>query len=249
MEGSLNPEHRSSNPASHAGDGASSDDREPDPRIEDYLDHVLAPLVGLVDYPSRQELRAELADHIASLTASYRQLGSDSEAAVVAALRKFGAPRRVALRWRRSLLGRSSHDMWRSTEIALALFGGASLLTVWWAPPGALISVDAGAAPGIEFPSFALLVPLVAGLLSGLMGCGRAALASFYAISLTIPLTLGIARAIIPEYPYYSVTLTLYQFLFWLPLGCTAAAFGDWEKRRSRAMPSYRFPSVTEAVG
>src|SRR5260370_38948195 len=78
----------------------------PDPRIEDYLDHVSAPLVGLVPYARRQELRAELRGHLEALAASYRELGSAPDTASEQALRQFGDPRELARRcadeWRRA---------------------------------------------------------------------------------------------------------------------------------------------------
>src|SRR5438045_9125063 len=46
----------------------------PDPRIEDYLDHVCAPLVGVVPYARRQELRAELREHLAAMAAAQQEL-------------------------------------------------------------------------------------------------------------------------------------------------------------------------------
>jgi hypothetical protein len=42
-----------------------------DPRIEDYLDHVCAPLVDRVPYTERTALRAELRTHLASLAEAY----------------------------------------------------------------------------------------------------------------------------------------------------------------------------------
>src|SRR5437763_895980 len=39
----------------------------PDPRIEDYLDCVSAPLVEVVPYTLRQELRAELREHLTAM--------------------------------------------------------------------------------------------------------------------------------------------------------------------------------------
>src|SRR2546427_11434751 len=87
--GSLSPQRA----ANGSGEAA-----PPDPRIEDYLDHVCAPLVGLVPYARRQELRAELRGHLEALAASYRELGSAPNLASEQALRQFGDPRELARR-------------------------------------------------------------------------------------------------------------------------------------------------------
>src|SRR5688572_4418190 len=68
----------------------------PHPRIEDYLDHVCAPLVGVVPYAKRQELRAELRSHLEALIATHQELGRGPEVAALEALRQFGDPQDLA---------------------------------------------------------------------------------------------------------------------------------------------------------
>ena len=70
-------------------------------RVEDYLDHVCAPLVGVVPYARRSELRAELRGHLEALVATHEELGSERTAAVVMALRQFGPPRCLSRQWAR----------------------------------------------------------------------------------------------------------------------------------------------------
>src|SRR3989442_1490179 len=94
----------------------------PDPRIEDYLDRVCAPLVELVPYARRQELRAELRGHLEALAASYRELGSAPNLASEQALRQFGDPRELARgcadEWQRRAPGRSPQPVWPAVLVA-----------------------------------------------------------------------------------------------------------------------------------
>src|SRR5262249_47932318 len=70
-----------------------------DPRIEDYVDHVCALLVGRVEYAERAALRAELRLHLDALVAASREMGLETDAAVASALAQFGPPRDLAREW------------------------------------------------------------------------------------------------------------------------------------------------------
>ena len=72
-----------------------------DPLIEDYLDHLCAPLVGVATYPQRQELRAEWGAHLDALVEAYREAGHGPAGAVVEALKQFGDPQELAAEWLR----------------------------------------------------------------------------------------------------------------------------------------------------
>src|SRR3712207_2488794 len=67
-----------------------------DPRIDDYLDHLYAPLVGRVPYEVRQQFRSELQTHLEALVAAREEVGASHEQAVREALTQFGDPRLVA---------------------------------------------------------------------------------------------------------------------------------------------------------
>src|SRR5947208_1776604 len=101
-------------------------DTAPVARIEDYLDHVFAPLLGLVPYARRQELRAELRGHLEALAASYRELGSAPDTASEQALRQFGDPRELARgcadEWQRRAPGRSPQPVWPAVLVAFGCF-------------------------------------------------------------------------------------------------------------------------------
>src|SRR6266581_7943431 len=106
----------------------------PDPRIDDYLDHVCAPLVGLVPYARRQELRAELRGHLEALVATHEELGSERTAAVVMALRQFGPPRCLSRQWAREWTHGAApagpQPAWPAMLTALGSFGLATLLAM-----------------------------------------------------------------------------------------------------------------------
>src|SRR5439155_12286412 len=110
----------------------SGEARPTDPRLEDYLDHVCAALVGLVPYARRQELRAELRGHLEALVATHEELGSERTAAVVMALRQFGPPRHLSRQWAREWTQGAAptciEPAWPAMLIAAGSFGIASLL-------------------------------------------------------------------------------------------------------------------------
>lgn len=68
-------------------------------RIEDYLDHVCAPLVDSVPYEARRALRREMKQHLDATIAAHSELGSTPEQAVTQALTQFGDARQIARHW------------------------------------------------------------------------------------------------------------------------------------------------------
>jgi hypothetical protein len=213
-----------------------------DPRIDDYLDHVCAPLVGVVPYAQRQELRSELAGHLEALVCGYQELEPDADTAVVAALRQFGDPRRLARRLlRQSEREQSSRHLWRATLTALALFGPTALLSLaslfWWdmAEATGMGTFPMGAL-GLEGLRVALVAPLVAGLMTGLLAPARAALGTFYVQALLIlPSVLLSHYGRIPALEYHlqcGTYLAMIQACLWIPVGCGAAALGDFLQNR-----------------
>jgi hypothetical protein len=61
-------------------------------RIEDFLDHLCAPLVGVIPYRERALLREEARQHLESLIAEYEEQESTLDGAIEAAFREFGEP-------------------------------------------------------------------------------------------------------------------------------------------------------------
>jgi len=99
--------------------------------IEDYLDHIFGRALAL-PYERRAELRRELRQHLAALVAAEQEeQGADGGAAVEAALRRFGDPRKIgrALRreWERT---RTDVTFTEYRNRALAWFGTLTLLNL-----------------------------------------------------------------------------------------------------------------------
>lgn len=68
-----------------------------DSRIEDYLDRICAPLVGNLPYERRQEIRAEIREHLDALTEASIESGHTPDKAVERALQQFGDPKRISM--------------------------------------------------------------------------------------------------------------------------------------------------------
>ena len=214
----------------------SGEARPTDPRLEDYLDHVCAPLLGLVPYARRQELRAELRGHLEALVATHEELGSERTAAVVLALRPFGPPHHLSRQWAREWTHGAApagpQPAWPAMLTALGSFGLATLLamvlmTMWLAgnlpffnnnPALLMVGLLGG------------LLPALAGLSTGLLASARQALGTFYALSLlTLPAAALALHALAQPGPgadrAWSLGLAMMQPL-WIPIGCAAAALG-----------------------
>jgi hypothetical protein len=72
--------------------------------LEDYLDHLGAPLVDVMPYAERQAVRQEIGDHLRALAAAGEELGTASPEALAQALRRFGPPRAIGNAIRRERL-------------------------------------------------------------------------------------------------------------------------------------------------
>jgi hypothetical protein len=225
----------------------------PDPRIDDYLDHVYAPLVGVVPYARRQELKAELRAHLETLAASYEEVGSMPDAAVVLALRQFGDPRDLsrawAQEWRRAGSSAPIQPAWRSMKRALGWFGPATLLAFVMSGivTAACIGRLEGSAPN---PLLLLalingLIPIAAGIATGRRSPARPALGAFFALAaLFVPmsgvsllLTRSSGDGLIWDLLSDLGLLACLQTLSWLPIGCAAAALGGWLQGRNAPRP------------
>jgi hypothetical protein len=212
-------------------------DRGIQPALEDYLDHVCAPLVGVVPYATRQQLRAELQAHLEALAASHVELGSAPDEAVVAALRQFGDPRAISMEWTREWLrpthSRPVQPAWRATGVALGCFGLASLISLLLFQMSMAGVADGGinTAPFVLFMAGGLL-PVLAGLTTGLLAPARHALGTFFALALLIPPfaalgSLPLLQTLLGSHWANSgMAMAFTLALFWLQIGPLTAALG-----------------------
>lgn len=219
-----------------------------DPRIEDYLDQVLAPLVGWVPYVARTELRAELQSHLEARVAAYRELGSSPDAAVKETLAQSGDPQVVARAWERAwerLLPRRTAPAWHSMLAALGCFGIATRLLYELiraaleaslpgaTPPEWLVSIPQWLGPTLV----AFLLPLLAGLATGVMARTRPAQAVLCALALLMPPTaLALSNGESGEVAGFVWQLGL----AWIPIGCGSATLASWLRTRRDQAPKGR---------
>jgi hypothetical protein len=219
-----------------------------DPRIEDYLDQVCAPLVGVVPYARRQELRAELREHLTAMAAAQQELGSGQEAAIVMALRQFGNPRDIAADWAREWLDSSTPDgarsPWRTMGIALCSFGLATLVSfALFLFAMALVPMPRLLQPIIFMLStggVAFAFPLITGLSVGWLAPARRVLGTFYALAVILPFVALIQSNQMGPADNLSNYVTdwgILVLLFWLPVGCGGAALGGLLRQRRRPKP------------
>jgi hypothetical protein len=64
--------------------------------LQDYLDHLCAPLVGVLPFAERQAVREEIGHHLRALAAAREELGATPAEAMAQALRQFGRPRAIS---------------------------------------------------------------------------------------------------------------------------------------------------------
>jgi hypothetical protein len=201
----------------------------------------------VVPYARRQELRAELRAHLEALIATHEELGSSPEVAVVLALRQFGDPRVISRQWARewgrpARLG-AAEPAWRALPVAFASFGAVAFLALliirlaMGASPAGSVSV---ASSGLVV--FGGLMPVMAGLITGLLAPSRHALGAFFALSLLVPVFAALAsnpllRGVLgPQWAECGVLMALLLSL-WLPIGPVTAALGGMLQARRGSKP------------
>jgi hypothetical protein len=210
-----------------------------DPRVEDYLDRVCGPLVGIVPYEKRAEIRRELCEHLQALIATHEDLGSTREEAVTAALQQFGDPAKLAQHWLREWEYTDANAVprfWRrSQRIALLTCGIAAAVAT-------LILTVTGGAINNSDEQWLLIpllfgLPLAAGTVVGLTAPKRPALAVLLALLQLLPLGTALLAvwAVKQRFlagPILGVQLSGVFFGFWAILGTSAAGVSGWLRKQ-----------------
>ena len=203
--------------------------------IEDYLDYLCAPLLGVVPYRQRRRLRTEAEDHLIALAEDFGAEGFAPEEAVAVALCEYGDPWHV---------GQSFADAWiggdtprRLSRLAdaatLRAFGWFGVLTVLnlllieWSvllPQRSYLSL-------IE-QCLTVASPVAAGALTGAARHARTVRGGGRALALLILASAAVGLVLRPHQEGF--TFALFQLVFWLPVGCLSATVAASLRRQFR---------------
>jgi len=194
-------------------------------RIEDYLDHLCAPLVGSLPYARRQEIRREAEAHLYASIEEHREMGLSVERATEAALQAYGAPYRLAQAildtWYSGAGSRTRPALYSRTATlrAFACFSIptaiSALLVESYAP------TDIGLERSLWMGLWLLVSPLLAGALTGRMVPVRSAQAVANVMLLLLLHGTVAAFLMLPRRDgFYFV---LFQLLYSLPVGALTA--------------------------
>jgi hypothetical protein len=228
--------NRLDNPAVDSADSAKA-------QIEDYLDYLCAPLLGVVPYPQRRRLRLEAADHLYALTEDYAAEGFAPPEAAGLALREYGEP------W---TVGQSFADAWTGASAAgrlmrfadaatLRAFGWFGVFTV----ASLLILQTSLLQPGGLYwqpyvTCLAVVSPVIAGVLTGFGLHGRMGLGICRAVAALAAASGVVGLLLLPRLE--GLQFALFQLLFWLPVGSLSAAVTAGLARQFRLR---HFPRTT----
>lgn len=224
--------------------------------IEDYLDHMNAPLVGLIPVLERRRIRQEAAYHLDRAVRTYMMNGCSAEDAARKAIEEYGDSRALSgnmlQEWMERRVGTNVTRMFsRPVVIATACFSFAQaavlilqqvhIVTVELQsnPPPITLGLSPAQVRQIiprplplpeSSPTFVLLILalLILPLVAGFL-CGW--MVPVRAVRATyqviVSLTLSSFFAGFLMLPAcYGLLTAMFQLVYWLPFGCIAAHFG-----------------------
>jgi len=211
-------------------------------RVEDYLDHLCAPLVGLVPYADRLALRTETEEHLYALIEDREGDGLSASAAVDAAFKEHGEPWRIGQQFADTYCqaqyakGRAvtrtflTRRIGTATLTAFACFGTVSVVNILLSQRTALATVVPEPSPWLLPVN--LLSPVLAGILTGALVRVRTGRAVATAMAVVL---LHSAAVVLLLWPQLSgLTLFLIQAFWWLPAGLLSAGLASAAFRHLR---------------
>ncbi|MDX1933654.1 MAG: hypothetical protein SFU56_13740, partial [Capsulimonadales bacterium] len=219
---------------------------QPDEVIADYLDHLCAPLVGVVPFDERNRLREEAAYHIDRLMNTYLLEGLAPDAAAQEAVRRYGGSQEVGYQFLEAWFthqpqGPVARRLGLANLRALTYFGTATLLVtllvqlrVYLPNPDPLtfglslaqvrqvlpepLPLPDASPLSILLAGTTLCAPFVAGTLTG-MAVPVAPGRAVYQVQTVLTLyTFVLGVQMLPTRE--GILLGLIQLFFWLPVGC-----------------------------
>ena len=196
-----------------------------DERLEDYLDHLCAPLIGIVPYSERNALRQEAHTHIAGLIREYQYEGRELREATEVALREFGEPWNVgrAFLWewcQGTPRCRHASLIRRATVAAFGYFGLASMVTLLLLEQVVLVPNHDTFVPLIGVLAF--FSPFLAGVLVGFTTPAQAERGVCNAVLLLLLHCVAASLLLLPRLE--GLAFAGWQLLFWLPAGRVSAS-------------------------
>ncbi|RYG37732.1 hypothetical protein EON81_05765 [bacterium] len=228
--------------------------------IDEYLECLIAPLVGVVPYPERTRLREETAFHLERLQDDYRSEGLAAEDAARQAVDDYGSSRQIADDFLESWFRKSSdrplsRRFGHGSVIAFTTFALAQTVCVAifqariYLPSNSALSFAVSPAwfneifpPSVTVPEFtplyalmilaALVSPILAGAVVGRSVPIHAARAAYQALLPCILFTFVSGVLLLPakELLIFAVLQTVY----WLPAGALSAALVSLYIRQRR---------------
>lgn len=238
----------------------SVEEMRPEDLIEDYLDHLCAPLVGVVPYPERNRLRSEAGYHLDRLLSGYIVEGMAPEAAARRAVEKYGSSQEVGQEFLETWFEHQPRG-WVAQRIGLAnvravtYFGTATLLAtslvqsrVYWPDPEPItfgltladvrrivpepLPLPDGHPLTVALIMISIFAPILAGALTGATVPVRPARAVYQVQTVLTLYTFVQGFQMLPLRD--GLLLGLFMLFFWLPVGCLAAqltAIWTWRRR------------------
>ena len=210
-------------------------ENEAQAQIEDYLDYLCAPLLGIVPYAQRRRLRLETEDHLRALVEDFGAEGFAPDQAVTVALQEYGEPWRIGQDFAEAwLTGPHPCRLARFTDAAtlraFGWFGIFSILSLLGVEQCALVPNQQEMWPLVQ--CLAVVAPLIAGVLTGLALHPKTAGGVCRAM---VALGLASGAAGLLALPHQEVLqFALFQMVFWLPVGCLSAAVTASLRRQFR---------------
>jgi hypothetical protein len=230
-----------------------SDLRGDNPELEDYLDRLTAPMIGLLPYEVRAEFRTETQGHIERVIERRVLEGFDLSEATRSAIGDYGAAETigddfVAEWFQNQAKSKFLRRFGYANYIAFGRFMVAQLLYVAllqlrvFAPSEAAYSLPLTPAelrrlipeplplPDLSFSSvmlylYPLVAPIVAGFLTGLAIPNRVGRAVYHAMMPILMFSFVVGALLLPQTE--GLLYVMFQFAYWLPVGIFSANLGS----------------------
>ncbi len=242
------------------GGASETSSASPEEILSDYLDHLYAPLVGIMPFQERDRLRQEAQFHIEGRIRMYELDGMSPREATLTAVRKYGDTEALSERFLEEYMdhlpkGPLARKLGLPNAYAAFYFGqaglGALLLVVYWVMnPNPEPYTFGLSVPELRriFPeplplpdrnpiwllmwAYAIFAPIVAGWLTGRHALIGAAKAAWQVLILLALVTYVLGTLVQPMDE--GLWMGLVQVFWWVPIGTLSAHVAGVLTRRRR---------------